>query len=460
MPEETKTEEIKTEEKSNLEVDPYVKRLLESTGKSIEQILAPTVDEKKQEAPDEEKLKADADALAAKEKADAEAKALAEKEQADKEAEEARKKESAQPVRPVVLQKKETPEEKKRAEEDDAAKKARESDEAYIASLTPEQQDEIELARFAESTGKKGAVSKLLDYCRKLDKFIDENPEMTADSEAFIKFKEDHEPKMTAVERRKLEREMIATQAVAKATEETRKEFEPVVRELNEIKTAPVIKSVINEVEAAMVKPGAEASIVAETFQKVRAMPYDQAVEEFPVEAPIIVGTIVAAQEWTKIWNSVVPIDEKNPTHRWLMDFVAAKEVEMLQRPAAETTRDGRQFMPLGKFVNLQRTNPALAKNYYSFDQGSVVDLISKHGVDQYNQQLKKLERSGFKRVVAEKKSETTEVEKKKTETGTATGSPKATGHTMVGAGDEAAKAANQTLPAHLRGVMSSMGAT
>jgi hypothetical protein len=472
MAEPTKEEleklELEKQEKAKAELeapkmDDYMARMLKATGKSIEQILEPVTDDEKLAA---EKAKTAAktpeqeaaEKKAAEEKAAADKKAEEEKASADKAAEEAKQKAQAatQTVRPVVLKKKEDPAERQKVEEDAAAKRTREEEEAYIAELTEEQKDEIQLARFAESNGKPGQARKLIDYFRKLDKFAEENPEATPESEDFQKFKEDNEPRLSPSERRRLESKMIKDEAKREAKEEMRKEFEPVVTELNEIKTKPVVNSVLETVESEMVrKPEGEAAAFdPEIYKKIKSMPYSQAVEEFPVEAPIVAGTMAAASELTKIWNDVIPVDENNRTHAWLLQFVATEEARMKALPREQQLKDGREFLSIAEFDRLKKSDPARANGYYTFDQAMLVDRIAKYGVQQYNAQLKKLERSGFVRSKpVEKKDDKAELEKKEeTKTG-GTGSPKATGSTMVGAGADSSGAMGiDNLPPHMRG--------
>lgn len=351
------------------------------------------------------------------------------------------------PVRPIVLQKKQ-PEAK--VDENADAKKLREDEEAYVAGLTDDQKDELALAQFAEKKGKTGLAKKVIDYYRKLDKFAIDNPDAEVDGDEFKKFKDENEPKLTASERRRLEREMITEQATAKAREEVAKEYEPVVREINEMKTAPMIKLVATEVETGLtVKPTDGEAIEADVVKKITSIPYSQAVEEYPIEAPIVAGTIAAAREWTKIWNGTSEVNNDNATHQWLMQFIASEERKMLARPAADQVKDGKKFLPLGQFVHLQNTNPALAGQHYSFDHKAVVDLISKNGVQQFNVQLKKLEKSGFVRKAPEKKAESSDQTATQT---TTTTSPKAGSHTMSGASAEADKLKVNDAP-HLSGI-------
>jgi len=458
MPEETKVEDNK--------VDSYLSNLLSGMGTSVEQVLEPkegdggdghAAPEKK--TPTEEEKAAAAKAAetpeqkSAREKSEADAKAVEDA----KTAEAAKSKIQDAPVRPVVLAKKEAPKQK---EEDATEKKSREEEEAFIAGLHDEQRDELEIASFAESKGKVGLRQKFLDYYRKLDKYAEENEDADPSSEKFAKFKEENEPKLTPSERRRLERDMITERATSKAREEVTKEFEPVVRKLNEIETAPVLKgAVVSAVETLSKKPSNDhVPFDAEVVSKIQNMPYSQAAEEFPVEAPIVAGTLNAVKEWTRIRSGVVSFSKESTTHQWLNQFLISESQKMLSLPKTEQVRDGRQFMPFGQYERLEATNLREADKYFTFSDSEVSGMIARRGVVEYNRQLEKLQKSGFERKTTEKKSSTSEVENKSEGQQTSAPSPKATGHTMGGAGSESDKNKMVDAPAHLAGVFKSFG--
>lgn len=480
-------------EETKVIVDPYVERILKARGETAESMIKiltpdpepdpnaapvaampniitavgefpapPKVEKTEAEIAEDEKKKAEAEAAEVERKRLEEeaAKKAAEtpeqKAEREKKEAEAAKTSTADPVRPIVVQKKAAPAPDKKDEGDAAAKKAREEEESYIATLSDDQKDELALAEYAEKNGKTGMRSKVLDYCRKLDKFIADNPEAEPDSDEFIKFKAENEPKLTPRERRVFEREMIADQAAARAAEEARKEYEPVVRELNKIKNEPALKAVTVDVSTALSKDA--DAIGADVVTKIQSLPFQQAMDEFPIEAPIVVSTIAKAKELTRIWNGEVEVNLSNPDHAWLMKFIESKELEMQTGPAANQIRDGKKFVPLGKFIELEQTNPALARQCWTFEHKDLVAKLSENSVRYYQQQVKKLEASGFVRKPKENKSAGSEAGvTAATTTTTTTGSPKAGSHTMGGPGAEAAKPNPEDIPAHMRGIMKHM---
>lgn len=436
-------DEIKKEEVIDNKPEPHVVRLAKAMNISMENLLPPDEDlTKKTESDPNKKVEETAEQKLEREKAEADAK---------KKKEEESKATAAPviPVKPVVLVKRE---EKK---VDDTKQKEIEAEDEYIKTLTEDQQYEIELARHAEST-KPGYTKKLLDFYRAADKFRDEHPDLEPDSEEYEDFIKKNEPKLSTSERRRMERELITQAATTKAREEVSKEFEPVVRELNEIKTAPTIKAVTDEARAIMTKKvnDDDIAIDVEIFDKIQSMPYSQAVEEYPNEAPIVANTINKVREWTRIWNSAVEVDMNNPSHQWLMNFLQNKEAEIMAKPEAEQIRDGKRFVPISKFIEIEQANPKAAESFWTFKHDDVTRMIAENGARYHKAQVQKLIKAGWTKPGVEKKSASSEIEKKNDDTKSGSGgSPRATTHTMVGAGAGAEKQDHSDLPPHLRGV-------
>lgn len=113
------------------------------------------------------------------------------------------------------------------------ADKPEDADADYIASLTEEQQEEINLARYAAKAdpAKYGTMPKrLVDYYKKTDEFISsrtkENAEWAPEQdEEFSAFVEENRPAFTKAEKRQMERRMI--------TEEVRNDLKPKLEEID-----------------------------------------------------------------------------------------------------------------------------------------------------------------------------------------------------------------------------------
>lgn len=438
MAEEIEKKEVNADNKP----EPHVVRLAKAMNISMENLLPPDEDlTKKTESDPNKKVEETEAQKLEREKAEADAK--------KKEEETKAAAATVVPVKPVVLVKRE---EKK---VDDTKQKEIEAEDEYVKTLTEDQQYEVELARHAESI-KPGYAKKLLDFYRAADKFRDEHPDMDPESEEYADFIKKNEPKISNAERRKIEREMITQAATAKAREEVSKEFEPVVCELNEMKTAPTIKAVTDEARTIMAKKANadDIAIDPEVFDKIQSMPYAQAVEEYPNEAPIVASTVSKVREWTRIWNSAVEVNMQDPNHQWLMNFLQNREAEILAKPEAEQIRDGKRFVPIAKFIELEQTNPKAAAAVWTFKHDDVARMIAENGARYHKAQVQKLIKAGWTKPSAGKKDATSEIEKENEASKSSSGgSPRATAHTMVGAGAGGEKQDHSDLPPHLRGV-------
>lgn len=424
--------------------------LLSEMGENVDKLLLPDGEKPADSQAsgaltEEEKAKAITDKAAADAAANqetAEQKATREaKEKEDKDRQDAanRAAQSA-PVRPIVVQKKQ-PDQK--ADEDATAKKLREEDEAYVAGLTDDQKDELALARFAEAKGKPGLSKKVIDYYKKLDKFAVENPEAEPDGDDFKKFREENEPKLTSSERRRLEREMITEQATARAREEVSKEYEPIVREVNAVKSEKLVRK-------AMVDVGDELAKVIdpELVKSVLEAPYQPATKR-KAEAEIVRGALIVTEEWIKIRNGAAAYDRNKASHKWIGDLLAYETHKMMSKPKAEQVKDGRQFIDLVQYEKIAAENPQQANAYYTFTDDEVVAMIARNGVENYQQRIKSLEEDGFVRPQPDKKTETPKVD---AAAATTAASPKATGHISTGAGADTNKPAQFTGEAKLLG--------
>jgi hypothetical protein len=318
-------------------------------------------------------------------------------------------------------------------------------DEEYVKTLTPEQQDEVALARFAESKGKTGIATQFVDYFKKVDKYLAENPDATPDSEEFTKYLKDNRPKWSEADRRKVERQMVTEEAVKAA----KAELEPVIQEdrrkLREMETRPIIDQSIAELEESITaKPEGDLQQVDKAaLDLIKEKGYEAAVEEFPVEAPIIQGTINATRRWMELSRGLKLVDLNDPTDAWLVQFISTEGKKLAAGPKELQVIDGRQFLPLDQFMDISRKNPQEAAKHWTFSDDMIKDMLANRAVLHINNEIKKLERSGFKREA--KKVSTTPGTQQTTTTTTVppkveqtTGSTRAVSKSLPGAGDTA----------------------
>jgi hypothetical protein len=106
-----------------------------------------------------------------------------------------------------------------------------------LEDYLPEQREEIELARYAESLDPKkykGMERELVDFYNNLDAYIDKSDD---NDEAFMEWVANNKPTVSRVEQRKLERQMIKDQALTEARSEfdgKNKELEEKIRQVSD----------------------------------------------------------------------------------------------------------------------------------------------------------------------------------------------------------------------------------
>lgn len=285
---------------------------------------------------------------------------------------------------------------------EDLAGKARAEEEAYVASLLPEQQDEIALATFAERNGKPGMRAKTLEYFKKLDTWVAEHP--NAENDEVDKFRDDNAPRLAEVERRRLERKMIVEEARAEVRKELAPEVQENARRVRRIEIEPVVSEVVrnieNQVTTARTDDPTWTPVDADVVKAINEKGYAEAVKSFPVEAPIVQRTCAAARAWHEINHGVVTHDPENvPIHKWLGEFIAREGQNMLKAPADQRTLpDGRTFLPIAEFYQAMQADPAAASRHWTFDDRMVTDMLAHYAVSATRREISRLETAGFER--------------------------------------------------------------
>lgn len=255
------------------------------------------------------------------------------------------------------------------------------------ADLTPEEKDELELATFAESRdpSKKGLTDKLRAFYKANKEYIEkatakaseegEDYDPTRDP-AYKKFLQANEPKLSALDRKQLFKEKIASEAREAALKEAEAKFSPKFSELErktrELEHRPVIESRVNSFidEVAVGMPEEVVKFYNENGQDV-----EKTRAEFPLEFEIITkhlnGATTLAKELLEVRNGLKAFEpEKNDRHRFLRDFVN-QQGDVFERAAREHhVRDGKTFVHPSKF------RPELADKHWTFSNDDVLAML------------------------------------------------------------------------------------
>lgn len=277
-------------------------------------------------------------------------------------------------------------------------------DATYIAGLSPEQKDELDMAAFAETKfpDLKGKRAETLAYFKKVDQFAQTNP--NAPTEEFDQFLLANRPKWAPGQKRKVETAFITQEATTAARKEVLAEVAPQLetarKKVKELEVEPIVRQAVSKFDDLIcspeITPEKMEALPADVSKLIREKGYAAAAEEYPIEAPIFARTSAAGQEWLRLTNGLAQFNPNDQMHTWLFDFVA-KQGAILKSGDNPNLR-GKPFMPLIDHLNLSATNPQEAAKYSSFNDNDVLDMLAVNGQIAYNAELSRLEKAGFKR--------------------------------------------------------------
>jgi hypothetical protein len=336
---------------------------------------------------------------------------------------------TTQPQTVIKVVKDEPP---KKAEPTEAELKAQKDEEGYIASLTEDQREEIEVAKFHDAKNGTNLYKQHIEYFKKVDAF---DPNISPDSDEFKKFTSENKPKWTPAQRWAAERAMIEENAKQQALEVARAEAEPMRIKVAKMEADPVIAKANEDLvktltivdESEKDKPVIQKDVV----EKILLMDSREAQAQYPVAAKIVLGTRNAIAAYVNVVNGVEQFNPQNGVHAWVATFLKREGAAMKQKPESETTVGGRKFLPIDEFARLAAEKPEEASKYWTFSQRDVIAKINKNGITQYRAEVESLRKEGFDvgKVSDPAKTESTQT--------TTTSSPRAGGKMIPGATTE-----------------------
>lgn len=329
-------------------------------------------------------------------------------------------------------------------------------DAEYIKTLTDEQRDQYELAKFAETKFPelKGKAAETINFFKKVEAFARENPTISPDSEEFRDFVLENRPKWPDGKLRQIERQWIQEQAAAEAErklkEKIQRDLEEVRRKQYEIEVRPKIEKAATQFRTRLASeikmPQDIDPLAQEVAAKINEAGFEAAIEEYPVEAPIVKFAYDAAEEYLRISNGLSQVDLSNPVHNWLANFIS-NQGRLLANAPEQHRKDanGRIFLPRDQYAELIRTNPEAANSYWTFSDQQILDMIATNSILHVHSELKRLEKAGFKRErkkeISDKKETPAPQPQQKTEPEkTSATSPRSTTTKLPGAVTQAPK--------------------
>lgn len=278
-------------------------------------------------------------------------------------------------------------------------------DAAIIATLDDDAKSEVELAAFAEANFPelKGKRTETLNYFKKINDFAATNP-TSEDLDAFIN---SNKPKWSPAQKRKVELQQVKAEAVAQATQAVRAELQPKLaaaeNRIRQQELNPVIDRQMADLSSAMtsvdILPDATMeAIPSDVAKRIEEVGYEAASREFKVEAPIFQGAQNAARSYLRMVNGVEARNHADPVQNFVVDFVQRQGVAYASKPEPETVVNGKRFLPLHQYNQAVAQNPQNAAAYYTFNDRDVLDLLAINANISYNNELKALENAGFTR--------------------------------------------------------------
>lgn len=321
------------------------------------------------------------------------------------------------------------------------------------ANLTDEQRDEIAFATFAEKANPeryRGRVDQTRSYFKKLDEFVTAHPDIEPDSEDFKEWLGKNRPAWETSERNKLERQMIREETLASFKEDQAKRDAEIQRELHDVKVRPKVEKEALEFqqqlasETLQIPEGAERISpdgVKAVMSRVAQVGVESAIREFPIEGPIVVGTVRASNAFLNLVNGLEAYNPYDPTHTWLSKFIDAEGARMAAAPESVRVRNGKSFIPRSEWARIADQSPAEASKYWTFDDKQVLEMLAVNAHLAYHQQVETLTKSGFSRKKPE--SQTPPPESKNGHTPaepSPNGSPKAAPRASPGAADRSVR--------------------
>ena len=291
--------------------------------------------------------------------------------------------------------------------------------EGYI----PEQQEEIELARYAESIDPKkykGMSDGLIKFYNDLDSYIDksEDEDRTFDEndEAFMQWVEQNKPSISRVDQRKLERQMIKDQALTEARSEFDSKNQELEEKIRQVSDRPKAEKEFNRYEQLLDEESPEEGDgLAQTLHQ-REMADARRVGE----------------EYLDLFYGLKTYNENNSLHKWIVDFVTQQSDAFSKHGGEHLIRTGedgvsKEFVPPSEYGNVD------SNRHWTFTSSDIMDIMGNYfqtrATDSIKVEEERLEKMGFVRQ-GKKKSQA----KAKKEELKATESPRATNSPSPGA--------------------------
>lgn len=276
-------------------------------------------------------------------------------------------------------------------------------------ALRPEDAESLEIAEHAAKLlGEKykDLPEREREWIKARDEFvaqqIAQHGEFDAESDAFKDLVRQKKPVLPRHERRAVEIDLIKTRTLEEADKKYSVREEKLRREIAEIKIGPRI-----EAETAAVRDDI-VSIDDPVVKAYKESP-DKAVEEHPLEAPIVerITTVIAAdtEEFLRLTNGLADVDAQNPVHQRISGFIEERGKLLDSLPEDKRIRDGKVLISRERFALLLADDSTIPERYSTITNKDVVFMLREHGKARIKAELEatreQLKKAGYSRQLA-----------------------------------------------------------
>lgn len=274
----------------------------------------------------------------------------------------------------------------------------------------PEEQSEIELAKFAatQDAGRYGELpAKFEDFYRRQKAFLEaqiqRNGSADLEGEEYQTFLKANKPKLSRNDRENLRVMQAKVEATKAAEEKIREAEERMQRQVAAVRVEPVIKSEQQKTRslvAEVLPEEVRATFLAkpEEFQK-------QHVFEARVVEPIAKDVAEVIGDFYRLSSGIDKLDLSKPGHRFIGEFIT-KEGQAIDSQPEDKRRiaDGRLMVSRQKYLAETQRDPSAVNRLAYIPDEMIVSRLQSHARELAKQRLEQLNReleaAGYKREV------------------------------------------------------------
>lgn len=309
-----------------------------------------------------------------------------------------------EPEKPKVKVKKAEPPPPPPAPKAEPKAEAKPETDPFENELLEEEKDALAIARFAANSDPKhkGYDEKLLKFYKAHADFMkaarakDPAYDFSEDNPEYEAWLRANKPQMlTALESRRIEREMIKAEARQEAAAEAAK----VQAEMERRDRIPAVAREADDFGKNMV----DDSVPPDLLKVLREEGVEKAKEAFPVEFDIADRVVRQAQvlsrEFLELSNGIKTLDGNNPLHRAIVDFVRKSCDDFAANGGKFRIRNGKQFATREAFGKMTPDQKAAHWTFSNRDLLDIAKVEAKNAITvQIKQEVDRLEKMGYRR--------------------------------------------------------------